>query len=136
MERVLNAYNELKNNHIDLMLLKNIILLNKEDKYKWKWLFVEEGNIQGYDYFIMVNNYWGQKYLTAYIELENKLTEEQTINCPISISFNDIGARNKYCIGIDRNHIWNDEADNHLDLDACKYQIREIIDWLVEKQYK
>lgn len=136
IKRVLNAYNELKDNGIDLMLLKNIIELNTDKKLNKGWYFIEEGNISGYDYFILANTNYEPNYLTAYIELDNKLTKEQVIEIPANITFNDIGARGKYCIGIDQNHIWNDTMENHLDLDDCRTEIKKIIDWLLENNKK
>lgn len=51
LKRVLKAYNELKDNGIDLILLKNIIELNTDKKLNKGWYFIEEGNISGYDFF-------------------------------------------------------------------------------------
>ncbi len=136
LKRILNVYNELKDNGVDLMLLKNIIESNTDKKLNKGWYFIEEGNIKGYDYFILVNTNCEPNYLTAYIELVNKLTKEQVIEIPANITFNDIGVRGKFCIGIDQNHIWNDTMENHLDLDDCRTEIEEIIDWLVENNKK
>ena len=85
---------------------------------------------------ILANTNHEPNYLTAYVELTNKLTREQLIEIANNITFNDIGVRGKYCMGIEQNHICNDTLENHLDLDDCIAEIKEIIDWLNINHYK
>lgn len=136
---LLQCYYNLKNQNINFNELKHIININNkyaEGNYTNHWIFVLENVYHGYKYFLMADMANCPQYLTGYIELENKLNENQTIEAPISITFNGIGMRGRYCIGIDQNHIWNDNAENHLDIHHCIGELEEIIDWLIINHYE
>lgn len=138
--RVLETYNQIERySNTNINLLKEVVKfieLNQDKNLNEGWFFVEEGIIKDYPYFIMVCNRKELPYLTAYVELENNIDSELTASCPVSISFNGVGDRGRYCIGIDRSHYWNYDSNDHLNLPDCRFELKYVIDWLIKNKYK